>query len=113
MVQVDERWDRLKLVKAAGWKTPPAHPDVEPAHEALLLREAFREAARSPELDQRPAELRAWLAEAEKDAGELETALSAASNNGEVKSAPAEQAFARSAAACTRCHAKYRNVPAK
>jgi hypothetical protein len=113
MVQVDDRWDRLKLVKDAGWKTPPAHPDVEPAHEALLLREAYREATRLPELHRRPAELRQWLADAEKEAAELETVLSAAKTTGMLDSARAEQAFAHSAAACTRCHAKYRNVSAK
>jgi protein tyrosine phosphatase (PTP) superfamily phosphohydrolase (DUF442 family) len=37
MVEVDERWGRLKLARAAGWKPPPDHPDIDPPHEALQL----------------------------------------------------------------------------
>src|SRR5262249_30099789 len=35
MVEVDARWDHLRLARAAGWKAPPGHPDVDPPHEAL------------------------------------------------------------------------------
>src|SRR5207253_1228560 len=41
MVQIDERWERLKQVRAAGWKAPLAHPDLDPAHEALQLAEQY------------------------------------------------------------------------
>jgi hypothetical protein len=104
MVAIDERWDGLKAVRAVGWKTPPGHPDVEPAHEALLLVEGFREAARLPEAGRGPDEFRRWLAEAEAHAKDLETALRQGS------SAAAEAAFKSAGADCTRCHARYRDV---
>src|SRR5262249_16426757 len=39
MVAIDERWERLKAVRAAGWKAPVDHPDLDPPHEALQLQE--------------------------------------------------------------------------
>jgi protein tyrosine phosphatase (PTP) superfamily phosphohydrolase (DUF442 family) len=106
MVVIDECWDRLKEVRAAGWKAPPAHPDVEPAHEALQLREHYREAGRLPSLQGRAEEMRRWLDEADMSAGELEQSL----RQGKPKSV-LEESYNKSAAACTRCHAKYRDIP--
>jgi protein tyrosine phosphatase (PTP) superfamily phosphohydrolase (DUF442 family) len=39
MVQIDGRWDNLKLVRSAGGKVPADHPDIDPPHEALQLAE--------------------------------------------------------------------------
>jgi len=47
MVAVDERWDRLKAVHGADWQAPPGHADLDPPHEAMQLRQQFREAKRS------------------------------------------------------------------
>jgi protein tyrosine phosphatase (PTP) superfamily phosphohydrolase (DUF442 family) len=106
MVAVDELWDRIKEVRAAGWTAPPAHPDLDPAHEALQLVEAYREAGRLPDVARRPEELRRWLTEAEQAAQDLEAAL----RRGPDRPA-AEAAYGRSAAACARCHGRYRDVP--
>jgi protein tyrosine phosphatase (PTP) superfamily phosphohydrolase (DUF442 family) len=110
MVGVDERWDNLKLARAAGWGIPPGHPDVDPPHEALQLMEQFREAARLPQVKERSEEFRRWLAEAEAAAHELEQALRSSKGH-ELTDAPADRAFAGVQAACTRCHAQYRDVP--
>lgn len=37
MVEIDTHFDDLKLIKKAGYAAPPTHPDLAPAHEALLL----------------------------------------------------------------------------
>src|SRR5262249_46874657 len=111
MVGVDGRWEHLKLVRAAGWQVPPGHPDIEPAHETLQLGEHYREATRLRGVAERPEEFRTWLGEAEAAAKELEQILRRGKEQGKVDAVAAEQAFARSAAACTRCHAKYRDVP--
>ena len=105
MVQIDERWDRLKEARAAGWKVPLAHPDIDPPHEALQLVEQYREALRLLEVDARPEELRRWLAEAEKDAEGLEAALRGRAGVG------VEAAWKKAGAACTRCHAGHRDLP--
>jgi protein tyrosine phosphatase (PTP) superfamily phosphohydrolase (DUF442 family) len=107
MVVIDERWDRLKLAKAAGWKTPQDHPDVDPPHETVQLLESYREAARLTDSRRRGTEFAKRLADAETAVTELEQALRAADLN---RSAAA---FSRSAAACVDCHARFRDRPSE
>src|SRR5581483_692817 len=71
MVEVDTRFDRLKAVRAAGWRPPPGHADLDPPHEARQLVEQFREATRLPLAD-RPDDLRHRLTDAADGAAELE-----------------------------------------
>jgi protein tyrosine phosphatase (PTP) superfamily phosphohydrolase (DUF442 family) len=110
MVQVDGHWDHLTEIRAAGWKAPASHPDLDPPHVALLLREAYRESARLPATNNRDAELQRWLIEAEVHAGELESVLRPAAGK-TVNPEVAEKAFEKAASDCTRCHARYRDVP--
>ena len=49
MVEIDHRYDNLKAIQKAGWCVPTNQPDLVPASEAKLLREAYRELQRSPE----------------------------------------------------------------
>jgi protein tyrosine phosphatase (PTP) superfamily phosphohydrolase (DUF442 family) len=102
MVAIDARWDHLKAAKAAGWKAPPGHPDIDPPHEALQLLELYREAGRLPDVTRRGEGFLALLQEAEQATGELEKAL-----RGDVGAAQA--AFEQSQALCGRCHTKYRD----
>lgn len=107
MVAIDEHWEHLRQIRAAGWQVPPKHPDLVPAHEALLLREAYREAARDPQVPGRSRELHAWLTQAEAGAAELETILRAKT---EIRDrAAAERAFQHVAKACQDCHARHRD----
>ncbi len=113
MVAVDATWDRLKQVRSAGWKVPPGHADLDPPHEALQLREHYREAARLPDVKQQPEQFRVWLLEAEQAAKELETALRVEKDGQPLNKDIVERAFRLSAEGCTRCHGKYRDVPKK
>jgi protein tyrosine phosphatase (PTP) superfamily phosphohydrolase (DUF442 family) len=107
MVGIDERWDRLKMAKAAGWKPPKDHPDVDPPHEAVQLTEAFREATRLGDTTRRGAEFIRLLSEAESATAELEKALrTTPSDPGRL-----ESAFTRTAGACADCHARFRDRP--
>ncbi len=111
MVAMDERWANLQRIRAAGWKTPPGHADLDPPHEALQLVEHGREAARLASVQERPDEFRQWLAAAEANATGLESALrrraTASGDHGDA----AEAAFQSVGNSCSRCHAKYRDVP--
>ncbi len=110
MVQIDERWDRLKQARAAGWAVPPGHPDVDPPHEALQVVEQFREALRLPESKDRAEDFRHRLTEGRESAERLEAALRSRADRG-TDAAPVEAAFQAAQAACARCHARYRDVP--
>lgn len=102
MVHVDERWESLKLAKAAGWKPLPDHPDVDPPHEALMLKETFREMARAD--GKWPAGFLEESARMEKAASDLEAAIRAGDK------AAADAAFGAGAASCKACHVDFRNV---
>src|SRR5262249_55133797 len=82
-----------------------------PPHEALLLREAYREAARLEDVSQRSAELRQWFVAAEATANALESALRTTKE--QRNATTVENAYRRAAADCTRCHAKYPDLPSK
>jgi hypothetical protein len=110
MVRIDMHWEQLSLIKNAGWKPPKGHPDLDPPHEALQLREGFRELARLPNVQKRPADFKRWLAEAEKAAHDLEEALREKAKQPFSVNAAAK-AYERSRALCSQCHAKFRDVP--
>jgi len=77
MVAMGHTHEHLKQIAAAGWQSPPNHPDLSPAHEALLMREQFTELLRTAEVQQEPKEFRGLLEASEKAAQELEDALRA------------------------------------
>ncbi|QDU95735.1 protein-tyrosine phosphatase family protein [Lignipirellula cremea] len=106
MAQIDRAFDNLKLIQAAGWKTPAEHPDVSPAQQAVLLEEGYREAIRSQQEDPRPGAkepFAAWLRTAHQESAQLAAALEA------FDSKRAEATFQAVKTSCTRCHAEYRD----
>jgi protein tyrosine phosphatase (PTP) superfamily phosphohydrolase (DUF442 family) len=112
MVKIDQHWGRLHLVRKAAWKPPQDHPDIDPPHEALQLRELLCECRRLPELNKKyPEELRRRLALAETLTAELEQVLRTRKAQ-PVDAAEAEKHFQRVATSCVECHAHFRDVPA-
>jgi hypothetical protein len=75
MVAVEHAHDHLKQVQAAGWKVPPDHPDIDPPHEALLLREHLTELMRTEEVTSQTTEFVDIMRRSEADAIELEQSL--------------------------------------
>ena len=105
MVALEHTHDRLKQVEAAGWKSQPKHPDIAPAHEALLLREHLTELLRTEEVKRQPEEFQALLRDSESAARDLEDLLTAG------RMEDARQPFARLTSNCKSCHVAYRDVP--
>jgi protein tyrosine phosphatase (PTP) superfamily phosphohydrolase (DUF442 family) len=104
MVAIDQRWDNLRLIRAAYWRTPPNHADLDPPHEALQLREHFREALRLSDVQKKPDAFRRLLADAESASSDLESSLRGPAD------AKSEAAFARCQDICNRCHSQFRDV---
>ncbi|MCW8131882.1 MAG: cytochrome c [Planctomycetota bacterium] len=112
MVHMDHAFENLKDCKKAGWTTPKDHPDLDPPHEALRLREIWTEVMRTAEFSKRPDDFKAWSKDAENHARDLEDALRAWKKSGEAKpSEKVESAFKALQQNCNTCHASYRNVP--
>ena len=105
MVAIERTHDHLKAIAAAGWKTPAASPDLDPPHEALLLREHFTELLRDEHVRNQPEKFRALIADSERDAGQLELSLRDGSTT--VAAAMLE----RLSRSCTACHQQFRDVP--
>jgi len=103
MIHISDRFDYVKASQAAQWAQLPQFPDITPAHEATMLREGFRELARTPEAQAKPADFLTRLAAAEAQSAALEDALRA----GDL--AQADPAYTELKASCTSCHAAYRD----
>jgi protein tyrosine phosphatase (PTP) superfamily phosphohydrolase (DUF442 family) len=107
MIGIEHTHDHLKTVAAAGWEATEAHADIDPPHEALLLREHYTELLRTDDVKGRPAEFQKLLMQGEAAAQQLEEALRA--DHREL--AAINRIFERVTANCTSCHQKFRDVP--
>ena len=113
MVHLSHANDHLAQIAEAGWKSPPDHPDLDPSHEVLLLRELFTELLRTEEVASEPEDFRAWLVDSEAAAKELRAELmkwEAAGSDPEQTSHFAKYTQ-RISASCKACHVKYRDNP--
>jgi protein tyrosine phosphatase (PTP) superfamily phosphohydrolase (DUF442 family) len=117
MVQIDATFERLKLASASSWRTPGTHPDVDPPHEALQLREKLHELGRTDDVRRdRPEEFRRMLADNETAAAALEEVLGrwsrgkgAAGKAGTPPPPEIDVAFKAVGNSCAACHKAYRD----
>jgi hypothetical protein len=109
MAALSRSWEQLDLIRQSGWQTPPDHPDLAPAQEALIAFEALAELVRRVEEQAAPVDavahpdFKTWHVAARDDADALRAAL-AAGDSGE-----ADARYARVTQTCSSCHAAYRN----
>ena len=113
MVHLSHAYDHLQSVAEAGWRTPKDHPDLTPAHEALLLRELFTELLRTETVQSEPTDFQDWLRESEQAAQRLEDELSnwQPTTNAQQPPAKFSQDLKQISSACKACHVKYRDRP--
>lgn len=105
MVAIDKSWERIKLVRAAGWAAPADHPDLSPAAEAGMLADHFRVLLEDPAMRRESAELLEEMRVAANLAATLEASLVDAA----ADAASRERAYQAVAANCTDCHEGWRN----
>ncbi|MDB6025053.1 MAG: hypothetical protein JWM68_1276 [Verrucomicrobiales bacterium] len=105
MVAIDEKFDNLKLIKKAGYQTPASHPDLVPAHEALLLEELFKELLRSPASVGHGPDFQKQLATAGTAANDLHVALAGQP----IAVEKADACLQNMSNSCTACHKTHRN----
>jgi protein tyrosine phosphatase (PTP) superfamily phosphohydrolase (DUF442 family) len=110
MVQVDERWDRMKAIQKAEFRAPPNQPDIDPPHEALQLAEQFREIARDARARGQESDFARRAEATARVASDFEEALR------QYGTAPTEEthkkvedAFVAVGKTCTACHAWHRD----
>lgn len=101
MADIGIHLDHLKEVRAAGWAALASQPDIDPPHEALMLREAFVEIQRIGAGASRSVDFRRRSASAEIAAADLEFSIRSNSVN-------PEPAYRRLVKSCQSCHSRYR-----
>ena len=107
MIAIEHTHDHLKTVAAADWKETEKHADIDPPHEALLLREHFTELLRTDEAKRQPAAFQKLLEQSETDAQSLEDLL----RSPQPDHSKLDAQFARVTASCTSCHKTFRDIP--
>lgn len=110
MVAIDEHWENLKAIRAAGYATPKNHPDLKPANEAVILWEHYREAQRLPEIAN-GKDLIARFKSAEDEAKNSERLLRdyAAGPKPDIR-AQLDRSFDAMGKTCASCHKAFRDA---
>lgn len=111
MVELEITLERLELLEHNAWQPIAKHPDLEPAHQALLFRETYTELLRQPELRSKPEAFQKLMHKAESDAQNLELALSNWKERG-YAGTPASDLkakFALLSESCKKCHSDFRD----
>jgi len=110
MVEIDGRFDNLKLIQKASYEQPPTHPDLVPAHEALLLEELFKELNRSDEIKKRDQDFLRKLNDAENAVDKLRLAMESKPKTlSDAEKAKLSLAFDHVTRTCAACHKAHRN----
>jgi len=108
MVHVDEKYDHLKLAQKAGWEKPKDHPDIDPPHKALQLRELLFELMRTDEFKAKPDDYKKWTDESMQQAESLHKLLKEGPKDPELKT-KADALMNSLKKGCTDCHKAYRD----
>jgi protein tyrosine phosphatase (PTP) superfamily phosphohydrolase (DUF442 family) len=113
MVHLELTHDHIQALAANNWQMIATKPDLDAAHEALLLREHYTEMLRTDEVLAQDAEFVARMREGETLAQTLETELAAWSKNGRKNPVTAEAGIVleRVSQNCKACHQQFRDVP--
>lgn len=106
MVEIDAKFDQLKLVQANAWAVPADHPDLVPAADAGLLADLYRVMANDQrEIAKHKPGFGEAMSTASDNATKLEEAIARKSAKEEL-----ERLFQAVKADCTSCHAAYRDL---
>jgi hypothetical protein len=112
MVSIDQRWEHLKAIGQADYKTPASHPDIQPANEAVVLWEHFREIQRFGEAADLGSDFLQRFQKAELEARDAEKLLRlyASDPKPDIR-ANLDKTFELMGRSCASCHKLYRDVP--
>jgi protein tyrosine phosphatase (PTP) superfamily phosphohydrolase (DUF442 family) len=113
MIAIEHAHDNLKVLSANQWRRLSDQPDLDAAHEALLLREHYTELLRSDEVKEQSDAFRSLLMESEATAKQLEAILEGWAKSVDRSSPPdgIGKAFAAISQSCIACHKTFRDVP--
>lgn len=113
MVNLEATYHHMRLIAESGWKSPTEHPDLDPVHEALLLREHFAELRRGESTEEAPQPYRPLFQKSQSSAETLRDALESMKTNASDKtfSTDATRHLNLIGEQCKACHVRYRDTP--
>ena len=113
MVNLEHTHEHLKQLAALGWQSLPNQPDINAAHEALLLVEHFAEMLRLDDVRTQPEGFQKLLGESESDGHRLAEALRRMDKSTRSGPIPINivESFNRISQNCVTCHRQYRDLP--
>jgi protein tyrosine phosphatase (PTP) superfamily phosphohydrolase (DUF442 family) len=109
MVEIDHRFDNLKLIRKANQEPASVRLGLNPAHEALLLEEAFKELNRWLEAQNHGKDFQNKMTDAQTAANELRMAFSKLKNLSDADKTELSAAFDKVTKSCASCHKAHRN----
>ncbi len=107
MVEIEKHFKAINLIAENQWDRSPTHPDLDAAHEALLMFEQFAELVRSETEAQR--EYRKILNHSKNQALRLHELLSKSKATGSFDDSMAKRLIHDIKSDCRICHRKFRD----
>ncbi len=112
MVVLEHTFDLVKKLAENKWKPLARKPEVDAAHEVLLLQEHFTEMLRLDETKKQPKDFAEMLQDSETAALALQAGVDKLSQEDHDETyEQLGQSVQRIEANCKKCHEQYRNTP--
>ena len=108
MVEIERTFDNLVLANRSKWNANALNPDIDPSHDALMLKEHFAETLRTFRRSDKPMEYGRILQDSHEAASRMEALLDRRRLSVEALSELSRHISAIKAD-CRRCHAKHRD----
>ena len=113
MVDLEKSFHHLQLLAMNQWRPMTDHPDIIPAHEALILREHFTELQRTSESKSYGNQFLDWLQSSESSAMEIQNHLKSIEQLGDTQRAQTVKLIDNNLMSiktdCSACHNAFRN----
>jgi protein tyrosine phosphatase (PTP) superfamily phosphohydrolase (DUF442 family) len=111
MVAMERTLHRLQLAQKTGWSMVASDPDIDPAHQALLLRELCTELLRTDSVKKLSKNFEDLMQQAETQATALEESLRGP-NARKTENHPTLTTLLNAVQDnCTSCHRQFRDIP--
>ncbi len=109
MVPISRSHDALKKLVRRKWQVDPAHPDIDPVNEAIILKQSFERMLKMDEITGGPADQRAGIQHSVDLSRQLHSHLVRLKAGDSSAAGEATRTMKALKKECASCHKTYRN----